>query len=121
MPVAGIQTGPCKASILIAAANKGIKAPANLAPHKVEEFESKGAQRYLAALFFSGLCLHRYEQLKRDVANRWIVAGKDTTPRTYDAVLRLADRFRPSGRGAAVEQEAGVAFAQAGRKQRKDK
>merc|ERR1712155_130846 len=117
----GFQPGLCKASIIIAAANEGIEAPANLAPHKVEEFEGKGAQRYLTALFFSGLCLHRYEQLKRDVANRWIVAEKDTTPRTYDAVIRLADRFRPSGRGAAVEQEAGVAFAQAGRRQRKDK
>ena len=66
----GFEPSLCKALIIIAAVNEGISAPANLDPHKVEEFEGKGAQRYLAALFFSGLCLHRYEQLKRNVANR---------------------------------------------------
>merc|ERR1712155_393882 len=48
----GFQLGLCEASIIIAAANKVIEAPANLAPHKVEEFKGKGTQQYLAALFF---------------------------------------------------------------------
>ena len=63
----------------------------------------EGERRFLAALFFSGLSDSKYKELKYNVYNSYL-DGVDSLPRSYNAVLRLVDGFKP----IAVRQHNGV-------------
>ena len=74
----------------------------------------EGEKRFCAAMFFSGLSDHTYGELKDNVHNSYL-AGVDILPQTYDAVLHMADSFKPTTAhqhysGGAQKDKAGVAF-----------
>ena len=71
----------------------------------------EGEYCLLAALFLSGLSDSKYKELKDNVHNSYL-AGVDSLPRSYDAVLILADGFEPIAvrQQNGGEKEKGVAF-----------
>ena len=56
---------------------------------------AEGEKRFRAAMFFSGISDHKYGELKDNVHNSYL-AGVDILPQTYNAVLRMADGFKPT-------------------------
>ena len=71
----------------------------------------EGEHCFLDAIFFSGLADSKYKELKDNVHNSYL-AGMDSLTGSYDAVLRLADIFKPIAvhQQNGGEKEKGVAF-----------
>ena len=76
----------------------------------------EGERRFPADLFLSGLADSKYKQLKENVHTSYL-AGMDSLPHSYNAVLRLADDFKPiaARQQNGEEKEKGVAFVSPGK------
>ena len=88
----------------------------NVGDDKREAAAKEGERRFLAALLFPGLLDIKYKELKDSVHNSYL-AGVDGLPLSYNAVLRLADGFKPtvySQQQHGGDKEKGVAFASPG-------
>ena len=82
---------------------------------KQNEIAKIAAQRYLSALFFSGLNGKRFKELKRTVHND-DARGIDSLPKTYAKVIKMAEEFREEKKLMArdVNESPGVAMVQPG-------
>ena len=94
------------------------------AEERLEAALKEGATRFKAALLFSGLNNKPYGELKRRVNNDFL-AGIDTVPKTEDAVIRRAlgfqgtPAYRQPASTAQKADEAGVAFGQVGKEEKR--
>ena len=75
----------------------------------------EGEHCVLTALIFSGLSDSKYKELKYNVHNIYL-SGVDSLTRSYDAVLRLVDGFKPTAvrQHNGDEKEKGVEFVSPG-------
>ena len=79
----------------IVAEEQGLDYDALTDANKKEEIMDAAAERYLAALFFSGLNKVKYQSFKDDMHNSHIMGG-GRFPETYKEVLWKAEEFRPT-------------------------
>ena len=96
----------------IVAEEQGIDFDALTDDAKKKEVMDAAAERYLAALFFSGLNKDKYESFKNDMHNSHIMGG-GRLPETYEEVLWKAEEFRPT-KVAGVAEAPGVGMPQVG-------
>ena len=108
---AGARIGYSVASMNIVLEEHGNDPYGNINEQTKGDVAKKGERRFLAALFFSVLADSKYKELKDNVHNIYL-AGIDSLPRSYNAVLQLADVFKPIAvrKQNGGEKEKGVAF-----------
>ena len=119
--------GVCKATMTIVAAKDGLtfeslgtEASDN---SKFKEYVATTTEAVKAALFFEGLNLTKYKELKANVGNAWTsVKQVDESPQTMAQALRLANKWLITtavGAAQPIAESPGVAFIQPGEEKKK--